>query len=122
MSLLREIIGFFFIILAWSGPFGMGVEFQILFFILGFDFMSLIPKIVVFALDFLLGLSGIGIFMLAIIVIEAAMQLLALKPIIGYILKPLAVFMILYVNGIAIAIAFIVAGVDLLLNMSKKYI
>lgn len=122
MGFIREILGLLFIIIGWVDPLGFGIEFQILFFILGFDFMSLIPKVAIFVMDFFLEFSNIGWILLLIVAIEAVIEFFKLKVIFSYVLKPLAVFMILFVNNISLPIAIIVAGIDLLVNLSKKYI
>ncbi|OGI16112.1 hypothetical protein A3K63_02485 [Candidatus Micrarchaeota archaeon RBG_16_49_10] len=122
MGLLREAIGLLLVVVAWTNVFGMGVEMQMLLFLLGFDFMSLIPKIALFLLDFTFNLVGVGWVLLLVVAVEALIVAFDLKPFVGYILKPLATFLVLYANGVSVAVAFIVAGLDLLLNVSKRYI
>ncbi|MBD3155959.1 MAG: hypothetical protein GF368_04880 [Candidatus Aenigmarchaeota archaeon] len=122
MKILRSLIGILLITFAWVDPFELGLEFQILLFILGFDLMELLVKIGVFVADLYFDISGLGIYLVALIGIEALVYALKLKKLVGYIVKPLAVFGIVYLNGLGWQLGLIVGGIDLLLNFSKKYI
>ena len=53
---------------------------------------------------------------------EALFHFLKLKGLLRYIIKPLAVFLIIFVNGLGWELGIIVGGIDLLLNFGKKYI
>lgn len=122
MKILRSLIGLLLVTLGWIDPFGLGMEFQALLFILGFDFMQLVFKLGVFAADLFLNISGLGFYLVALIGIEALIYFLKLKKLVGYIVKPLAVFGIVYLGGFGWQLGLIVGGIDLLLNYSKKYI
>jgi hypothetical protein len=122
MNILREGLGTLVIVIIWTGSVSMGLEAKILLFILAFDLMSLVPKIAIFILDFFMDISGTGIFLLGLVVAEAVVQLLDINLLFGYVLKPLAVFGILYASNISMPIAALGAGIDLLLNISKQYI
>ncbi|MBL7170336.1 MAG: hypothetical protein ISS48_04925 [Candidatus Aenigmarchaeota archaeon] len=120
--MLKQLIGLLLIVLALVDPFELGVSFQVLFFILGFDLMHLFMKICVFIVDFLFDFSGLGWYLLILIAIEALVYFLKLKTLFNIVLKPLAVFSIIYFNGLGWELGVIVAGIDLLLNLGKKYI
>ncbi len=122
MRILRSLIGLLLVTVAWIDPFGLGMEFQALLFILGFDFMHLVFKLGVFAADFFLNISELGFYLVVLIGIEALIYFLKLKKLVGYIVKPLTVFGIIYLGGFGWQLGLIVGGIDLLLNYSKKYI
>jgi hypothetical protein len=122
MKILGSLIGILLITLAWVDPFELGIEFQVLFFILGFDLMGLIVKLGVFAADLYFDISGLGFYLVALIAIEALIYFLKLKKFVGYIVKPLTVFGIIYLSGLGWQLGLIIGGIDLLLNFSKKYI
>jgi hypothetical protein len=121
MNLLRQAIGLALIILAWLDPLNLGINFRIVLFILGFDMVSLLVKFLVFGLDYFLGI-GIGWTLLLLIAAEIITKFLFVKSLIDLIIKPLAVFAILILSNLSVEIAIIVAVIDLLLNMTKKWI
>ena len=120
MGIFRQLIGLALIIIAWFNFLGLGDIARIVVFIIGFDMLNLFSKILVFGVDYFIGLSGLGLILGLIVLVEAVATLLFLGKFLNYILKPLAVFIILFTNGIALEIAVIVAGIDLLLNMTKR--
>ncbi len=122
MGILKQTIGLALIVLAWIDPLELGMTFRMLLFILGFDLVHLIPKIIVFVADYVYDLSGLGWMLLLLIGAESALELLKLKSFINLIVKPLVVFSIIYLNELGLELAVIVAGIDLLLNIGKKYI
>lgn len=122
MNILRQLIGLLLIVLAWVDPFQLGVNFRVLFFILGFDLMNLFFKIILFVGDLFLEISGLGWLLVILLGVEILIYLFDLKTIFGLIAKPLVVFGIIYLNGLGTELGIIVAGIDLLLNYSKKYI
>ncbi len=115
----RQIIGIGLIIIAWLNLLGLGDVPRIIIFILGFDMLSLFSKILIFGIDYFLGLSGLGWILLLLVIVELVARFLFLGKFVNYILKPFAIFIILFLNGIALEIAVVVAGIDLLLNMTK---
>ena len=122
MNILRETIGLAFIILAWLDLLELGIIFRVLFFIIGFDLMSLISKIMIFGLDYYLDILGLGWTLLLLIGAEAAVSVLKLSLYLNTIIKPLIVFLIVYLNEFGLTLALIIAGMDLILNATKKYI
>ncbi len=120
--MLRQVIGLALIVLAWFNPLGLDVTLQAVLFILGFDMTSLWVKIGVFLLDFFLDFSTLGIPLVLLVVAEVVSRFILVGYLVDYILKPVAVFAIIYLNGFGIEIAIIVAGIDLLLNMGKKWL
>jgi hypothetical protein len=121
MSILRQIIGLFLIFLAWLNPLNLEPKFRIVLFILGFDMITLIVKVVVFGIDYFIGL-GIGWALFLLVIVELITKFLLVKFFLDLILKPLVIFAILILSNLSLEIAIIVAGIDLLLNMTKKWI
>ena len=120
MGIFRQFIGLVLIIIAWFNFLDLGDIARIIVFIIGFDMLNLFSKILVFGVDYFIGLSGLGLILGLIVLVEVLATLLFLGKFLNYILKPFAVFIILFTNGIALEIAIIVAGIDLLLNMTKR--
>lgn len=118
MGILREIIGFALIALAWFDPFGFDIMIRILMFVLGFDLMSIIPKIGIFVIDYLFGFSWLGWTLLILVATELITMLIVGK-IIRLIVKPLAVFTVSFL-ALGLQPALIIAGIDLLLNLSVR--
>jgi hypothetical protein len=126
MNILRQTIGLVLIIIAWLNPFGFGLPFRIVFFVLGFDMLSLVIKIGVFFVEYLLNYFfdfgvGIGWILILLVIAEIITKFLLFKWVIDLIIKPVAVFVILFYTGIIWEAAVIVAGIDLLLNLTKKW-
>lgn len=121
MNILREVSGFALILLAWFNPLGLSLSTQIVFFVLGFDMISLPVKVLVFTGDYFLGL-GIGWVLMLLVIAEIVTRFLIVNFLFSLIIKPLVVFVVLYLSGLSFEIAIIVAGIDLLLNMTKKWI
>jgi len=115
MKLLRELIGFVLIILAWFNPFNFDSMIRILIFVLGFDAMSIIPKLAIFVLDYLIGFAWLGFTLLILVAAEIIVMLLGIKKI-KLIVKPIAVFAVSFL-AFGFQPALIVAGIDLLLNI-----
>lgn len=126
MNIVRQTIGLALIVIAWIDPFSLGLPFRIVLFVLGFDMLSLIIKIGIFIAEYLLSYFfefgvGIGWVLILLIIAEVVTKFLFFKWIIDLIIKPVAVFVILFYSGIIWEAAIIVAGIDLLLNLTKKW-
>jgi hypothetical protein len=121
MGILRQVIGLALIIIAWLNPMNLGENFRIVLFILGFDMISLLVKFVAFGIDYFLGMD-IGWVLILSIIADIVTKFFFAKSFLDLVLKPLAVFAILYLSNLSLEIAIIVAGIDLLLNMTKKWI
>jgi len=126
MNILRQTIGLILIVIAWIDPFSLGLPFRIVLFVLGFDMLSLVIKVGIFIVEYVLshyfGFGvGIGWFLILLLVAELMTKFLLFKWIVDLIIKPVLVFVILFYNGIIWEAAIIVAGIDLLLNLTKKW-
>ena len=126
MNILRQTIGLALIVIAWIDPFSLSLPFRIVLFVLGFDMLSLIIKVCVFVAEYLLGHFfgfgiGIGWILILLVIAEVITNFLLFKWVIDLIIKPITVFVILFYNGIIWEAAIIVAGIDLLLNVTKKW-
>lgn len=115
MKLLRELIGFALVILSWFNPFNFGLMVRILVFVLGFDIMSIVPKLAIFVLDYLIGFAWLGFTLLILVAAEILVMLLGIKKI-KLIVKPIAVFAVSFL-AFGFQPALIAAGIDLLLNI-----
>ena len=122
LSSWKMIIGITLVLFAWIDPFDFGDDFQIITFILGFDALPLIPKILVFGIDYLKEISGWGLFLLILIAEEIVLEFMVAGKLIQMIVKPAIIFLLIILNDIPLLIALLVAGIDLLLNFHKKLI
>lgn len=124
MRALLTVVGLFVALFAWFNPFGVDMLVRVALFILGFDMMNMAVKLGVFALNFFFPVFGdafgtfswtlLFLFMaeLIIIVIEAD------KPYRLFV-KPAAVFATAFLS-LGLQPALIVAGIDLLINLTHK--
>ncbi|MEW6095752.1 MAG: hypothetical protein AB1567_04400 [bacterium] len=119
-SLLRQLIGLILILAAWTDPFLLGPDFQIIAFILGFDMMTLIPKVAIFGIDYFWDISGYGLFLLLQVAEDILFDFFTVGRIIELILKPAVVFLIIFINGFGFWLAFIAAVIDFIFNFQKK--
>jgi len=124
-NFIREIIGFTLVFFAWYNPFNLNQMLLISIFILGFDAMSLVPKIALFFIYQFFPFLGIsfGYLSWTLILLACAELLIWIlkteKPI-NLIIKPIAVFFTVYLTLKDFQLALIVAGIDLLLNFTHK--
>jgi len=116
MGVIRELIGIALVVVAWFDPLHLDLTMRILIFILGFDTMSLIPKIGVFILDYFLGFAWLGWTLLILLATEIISSFLIIGKIVRLIVKPVAVFAVAFL-ALGLQPALIVAGIDLLLNL-----
>jgi len=121
MDILRQVIGLALIVIAWVNPFSLAESFRMILFILGFDMITFLFKFVALGIDYFLGL-GIGLLLTMSILADVVTKFFFPKSFLDLILKPLAVFFILYLSNLGLEISIIVAGIDLLLNITKKWI
>lgn len=121
-SLTRQVFGLILIFASWIDPFQLGQEFQIVAFILGFDIMTIIPKVVIFGIDYFWDISGYGLFLLLQLAEDLIFHFFTIGRIIELITKPTIVFLIIFINGFGFWLALIVAGIDFLLNLQNKAI
>ena len=121
-NLLRQVIGLGLIFFSWLDPFYWGEEFQIVSFILGFDMMTLFPKIIIFGIDYFWNISGYGLFLLIQVAEDIVFDFFTLGRVIELIAKPLVVFSIIFFNGFGFWLAAIAAVMDFIFNWEKKAI
>ena len=121
MNLIRETIGLILIFLAWVDPFNFSFPIRIALFILGFDMISWILKLLIFGIDYFIGF-GIGWVLLILLAVELITTFLLMRFVFDLILKPAAVFLALYLSNVSFEIALIAAGIDVILNLTKKWI
>ena len=54
MRLVENLVGLVLVLLAWFNPFAFALPIRIALFVLGFDIISILPKVGVFTLNFLI--------------------------------------------------------------------
>lgn len=116
------IIGLVLWFAAWIDPFDFGRDFQIVFFILGFDLIPLIPKLVIFGFDFFYDITGLAPMMFILLAEEIVLDVFIIGKVINMVIKPAIVFMLIVINDLPLLLALIIGAIDLLLNMQKKLI
>lgn len=121
-SLARQIIGLILVLSAWVDPFALGEDFQIVAFILGFDMMTLIPKTIIFGVDYFWDISGYGLFLLIQLIEDIVFDFFLVGRMIELVFKPGVVFFIIFVNGFGFWLAFIAAFIDFIFNWQKKIV
>ena len=112
---LRELIGIALVIFSWFNPFNFDLTIRIIIFVLGFDTLSVLPKLAIFATDYLFGFAWLGFTLFILVAAEAIVVLLGIKKI-RLIIKPAAVFIVSFFS-LGFQPALIVTGIDLLLNI-----
>jgi len=124
MGLLRYILGFTLIGIAWFNPVTLPDEFRLIIFLLGFDLLPLIPKVVVFGVDFLLEVFEplLAWTVLIAIFIDILLKLVLFGPLYSYVLKPTGIFFIAYLNGLSIELCVALAILDVAFQVMGKRI
>jgi hypothetical protein len=125
MSFIREVIGFILIFIAWYNPFNLNQMLLISIFILGFDAMSLIPKSIFFVVYNLFPFLGqsfgyLSWTLILLVCAELMIWILKTEKSINLVIKPLTVFVTAYLALKDFQLALMVAGIDLLLNLTHK--
>ncbi len=129
MAIIRDLIGLALVVLAWFNPLGVTFLFRIVLFILGFDMMTMIPKVGLFAMNYFFPTFGdifgyLSYTLLFLFLSELIIMLLHLDVPFNLFIKPLAVFVttLLALGPIyGTQPAFVAVGIDLLLNLSHKF-
>ncbi|MFH8080900.1 MAG: hypothetical protein QXO84_03415 [Candidatus Aenigmatarchaeota archaeon] len=121
-DLWRQFIGLFLVILSWSDPLDWGEDFQIVFFIIGFDMMSILFKLIIFSIDYFWDISGYGLFLLIQVAEDIIFDIFTIGRIVELIVKPLVVFLIIYINGFGFWLSAMAAILDFIFNLQKKFV
>ena len=120
---LINAIGLILVILSWFNPFGFDLQIRIIFFIIGFDMMSILPKIGIFLLNLIFPFSmAFGYLSWTLFILffsELAIAYTEAYKSYRLIIKPAAVFIVAYI-ALGLQPALIVAGIDLLINLTHK--
>ncbi|MEM5766447.1 MAG: hypothetical protein QW423_02335 [Candidatus Aenigmatarchaeota archaeon] len=122
MSLIKNLIGFASIFLAWFNPFTLTFPFRLTLFIIGFDLTSWRAKLVLFLINFFFPLLGEeGLFLvwvlLFLLIVEFIFFHFKILKIVVVISKPIIVFLSILSIMNDIQLALIIAGIDLILNL-----
>lgn len=121
-NVVKQAIGLFLIFLSLADPFSWGNDFKIVAFIIGFDAMALLPRIIIFGIDFLWDISGFGLLLILAIIEDIAFHLFSVGAILQTMIRPAVVFFIVFVNGYGFWIAILAAAIDLVLNFQRKLV
>lgn len=124
MKIFLRLAGIALALFAWFNPLGLEMLLRVSLFILGFDMMGIVAKIGIFTLNFFFPVFGytFGIFSWTLLLLFASELIILLTSIaLEYRLaiKPLAVFVIAFLS-LGLQPALVVAGIDLLINMTDK--
>lgn len=124
MKLLTTIIGLVIVLFAWFNPFSLDILVCVAIFIIGFDMMGIAVKVIVFVLSMILPFFGDALGMLSWTLVFVLLgELLVITIGVGkqykLFIKPLMVFVTALLS-IGFQPALIVAGTDLLINMTHK--
>ena len=123
MGFITSVFGLALAALAWFNPLALPFALQMALFILGFDLSGIVGKVALFALIFtmppVLGVE-VGAFVVALVLMllaELAIFAFELDRLYRLLLKPGAVFVAAFL-ALGFQPALIVAGADLLLNLT----
>ncbi|MEM5829725.1 MAG: hypothetical protein QW040_03220 [Candidatus Aenigmatarchaeota archaeon] len=122
MGLIKNLVGFGLIFLAWFNPFELFFPFRLTFFIIGFDLTSWQAKLILFLINFFFPLFGEeGLFLvwvlLFLLIVEFIFSHFKILKILIIISKPLIIFFSLLSALSDFQLALIIAGIDLILNL-----
>jgi hypothetical protein len=120
---LINAIGLVLVILSWFNPFGLGLQVRIILFIIGFDMMSILPKVGVFLLNLLFPFStAFGYLSWTLLILffsELSIAYTKVYKPYRLVIKPLAVFIVAFL-ALGLQPALVAAGIDLLINLTHK--
>lgn len=124
MKLALNVAGLLVALFAWFNPLSFGMFVRISLFILGFDMMSIYAKVAVFALNFFFPVFGdaFGAFswtLLLLFMSELIIAAVEVERPYKLLVKPVAVFVTAFLS-LGLQPALIVAGIDLLINLTHK--
>ena len=124
MNILLTIAGLILALIAWFNPFALDMLVRIALFILGFDMMGMMAKLVVFVLNFFFPVFGnaFGMFswmLLLLFISELLIIVIEADRPYRLVVKPVAVFATAFLS-LGMQPALIVAGTDLLINITHK--
>ncbi|MHC4751284.1 MAG: hypothetical protein ACYTFW_15610 [Planctomycetota bacterium] len=124
MKAFLTLVGLLVMLFVWFNPLGLDMLLRVALFILGFDMMWVVLKIVIFGINFVFPIFGEGVEMFSwtlLLLTAGEIVLIAFeadRPF-RFIVKPFVVFAAVFISlGIQPAVAL--AGIDLLINMTTK--
>ncbi len=118
----KIIIGIVLLFAAWTDPLDLGKDFQTVVFILGFDLIPLIPKLVMFGIDYYYNISGLSGTLFIMLAEEIILNAFIIGKVINLFVKPAIIFILIAINGYSVYLALVVAVIDFFLNREKKLI
>lgn len=116
MGMLKDLIGFVLIYLAFFNPLNLDLPIRLILFLLGFDLMSFLPKIVVFLFDYFLGFSGLGILLIFLLFADIVARVIFKG--LAAIGKPIIIFFLLYFISPNFAMNLAASMINFLINLS----
>lgn len=122
MSLLKDGLGLFLILLSWFNPFSFILPIRVAIFILGFDAMSILPKVLLSIIYLFFPLLGetVGFMFWTLLILvgtEVVASLLEKEGVVKMMIKPIIVFAAVFLGLNDLQLALIAAGIDLILNL-----
>jgi hypothetical protein len=117
-------VGITISLLAWFNPLGLAMPMRIALFILGFDMMGVIVKILIFWFNFAFPAFGDGFSyfswtLLVLLFSEMLAVALSVDRMYRLIVKPAIVFAAVFIS-LGFQLALVIAGIDLLMNLAHK--
>ena len=122
--MLLKIAGLAIALFCWFNPLGFDSLFIVSLFILGFDMMGTMTKFIVFAINFVFPVFG-GTFnefswtLLIMFMGELIMMIISVERFYKVIIRPAVVFVAALLS-VGIQPALVIAGIDLLINLTHK--
>ena len=118
MGLLKNIIGLCLIVISWFNLLDLSLVWRVVFFVIGFDLMSIWFKLLIFGIDFLF-FETLGNLSWLMVILPAVDMIAKYVLPLGILLKPLVLFGILYFSNFNLYVCLAIAIVDLLINVRR---
>ena len=122
MGFLRQAAGLCLMLTSWFNLLSLTSEWRIILFIIGFDLVSLFPKLIIFGLDFFFELLEpmLAWTVLLLIIAELLARFLISGFLLDFIVKPLILFLVAYFNGLNVPLCLLVSLIGVAINLLKK--
>ena len=122
MGIFRQLLGLSLIFISWFNPLSLTSEWRVILFILGFDLVSLLPKVIIFGLDFFFELLEplLAWTVLLLIIVELLARFLISGFLLNFIIKPIILFLVGYLNGLSTSLCLIISTIGVAINLIKR--
>ena len=124
MGLLLRIAGLTLALFCWFNPLGFEKLFLTSLFILGFDMMGSLMKLVVFTLNFVFPVFGESFnefswTLLIMFMVDLILKIVKVEGFYKMAIRPLIVFLAAFLS-VGLQPAIVIGGIDLLINPTHK--